>query len=381
VKVQGAGRSKTTLDGNHIDRLLSIGAGSDVKFYDLTIIGGRPNALNTHTAAGGGKGGAIYSLGSLTIVRCFLADNITGSEPGGAIYLDKSDGSLTIFQSEIGPNTAGSNAAGGGVWTNATTLVQNSTMNGNGAGQGGAIWDQQGVVTIVNSTISNNLGVLDGGGIHAQGGSVKLYNATLAGNGTSQPTTSSGTGGGVFASFASLSMNNSILANHDGSAAPDDLYCTSFTNIYTNDNAIITNDKACVDAGAFSTSAPNLAPLAYAGGTTGTLVPQSGSPAIDAGPVSGCIDQNLATLTTDQRGVVRPIGSKCDLGAVEVEPKGDANGDGTADVADVFYIINYLFASGPVPLGRANVKGDPTVSIADVFYLINYLFAGGPAPV
>src|SRR5512143_425627 len=35
VKVQGAGRGKTTLDGNHVDRLMSIGAGADVKLYDL----------------------------------------------------------------------------------------------------------------------------------------------------------------------------------------------------------------------------------------------------------------------------------------------------------------------------------------------------------
>jgi hypothetical protein len=60
---------------------------------------------------------------------------------------------------------------------------------------------------------------------------------------------------------------------------------------------------------------------------------------------------------------------------------GDANGDGLLDVADVFYVINFLFASGPQPLGPADVTGDGHVDIADVFYLINNLFAGGPSPV
>jgi hypothetical protein len=64
-----------------------------------------------------------------------------------------------------------------------------------------------------------------------------------------------------------------------------------------------------------------------------------------------------------------------------VEPKGDANGNGVVDVNDVFYVINFLFAGGPVPKGRANVNGIGAIDVSDVFYLINYLFAGGPAPV
>jgi hypothetical protein len=60
---------------------------------------------------------------------------------------------------------------------------------------------------------------------------------------------------------------------------------------------------------------------------------------------------------------------------------GDVNGDGVRDVADVFYLINFLFASGPAPLGCSDVNGTFTLDVADVFYLINYLFAGGPAPV
>lgn len=60
--------------------------------------------------------------------------------------------------------------------------------------------------------------------------------------------------------------------------------------------------------------------------------------------------------------------------------KGDANGNGSVGVDDIFYLINTLFAGGPPPVGPADVNGDGQVSVADIFYLINYLFAGGPAP-
>jgi hypothetical protein len=59
---------------------------------------------------------------------------------------------------------------------------------------------------------------------------------------------------------------------------------------------------------------------------------------------------------------------------------GDVNGDGFVDVADVFYLINFLFASGPDPVGPGDVSGDGAVDVGDVFYLINYLFAAGPFP-
>jgi hypothetical protein len=59
---------------------------------------------------------------------------------------------------------------------------------------------------------------------------------------------------------------------------------------------------------------------------------------------------------------------------------GNANGDGVIDIADVFYLINALFAGGPVPVQSGDADGNGTLDVSDVFYLINYLFAGGPSP-
>jgi hypothetical protein len=62
--------------------------------------------------------------------------------------------------------------------------------------------------------------------------------------------------------------------------------------------------------------------------------------------------------------------------------RGDCNGDGVIDIADVIQLMNYLFLGGsaPNPLEVGDVNCDTEVDIADVVYLINYLFLGGIAP-
>ncbi|MGB7060977.1 MAG: C25 family cysteine peptidase [Candidatus Zixiibacteriota bacterium] len=61
---------------------------------------------------------------------------------------------------------------------------------------------------------------------------------------------------------------------------------------------------------------------------------------------------------------------------------GDCNGDGTIDVGDVVYLVNYLYKSGsaPDPVEAGDANGDETVDVGDVVYLINYLYKAGPTP-
>jgi hypothetical protein len=59
---------------------------------------------------------------------------------------------------------------------------------------------------------------------------------------------------------------------------------------------------------------------------------------------------------------------------------GDVNGDGAYGVDDVFYLVNYLFGNGPLPIGPSDVNQDYVVDVSDVFYLINFLFSGGNPP-
>lgn len=61
---------------------------------------------------------------------------------------------------------------------------------------------------------------------------------------------------------------------------------------------------------------------------------------------------------------------------------GDVNGDRQLDVADVLYLVNYLFKGGstPNPLLAGDCDCDGKVTISDVIYLINYVAKSGPPP-
>jgi hypothetical protein len=61
---------------------------------------------------------------------------------------------------------------------------------------------------------------------------------------------------------------------------------------------------------------------------------------------------------------------------------GDANGDGVINVADVVYLVNFLYRGGdpPVPMGAGDANCDDIVNVADIVYLVNYLYRGGDPP-
>jgi len=63
--------------------------------------------------------------------------------------------------------------------------------------------------------------------------------------------------------------------------------------------------------------------------------------------------------------------------------RGDVNFTGIVDIADIVYIIRYLYHDGPdiqpeYFIGDVNCNG--VVDIADITYLINFLWQGGPPP-
>jgi hypothetical protein len=62
---------------------------------------------------------------------------------------------------------------------------------------------------------------------------------------------------------------------------------------------------------------------------------------------------------------------------------GDANADGNTTIADVVYLVNYLFKSGPepIPLETGDVNGNNEATIADAVYLVIYLFRSGNPPI
>ena len=65
-----------------------------------------------------------------------------------------------------------------------------------------------------------------------------------------------------------------------------------------------------------------------------------------------------------------------------VNPTGDANGDGVIDLADLVFLVNYLYKGGtaPDPLRWGDPNADCVINLGDVVFLLNYLYKGGDPP-
>ena len=67
----------------------------------------------------------------------------------------------------------------------------------------------------------------------------------------------------------------------------------------------------------------------------------------------------------------------------DIDNSSGGDGSGT-NVADLTYLVRFLFHDGPIPLcpeaADVNPGGEPGVNIADITYLVAFLFQGGPLP-
>lgn len=271
-----------------------------------------------------GAGAIFFNGSSLTIRRSQIVSNsvaATFSDNrgfGGAIYF--AGAALLIEESTLANNTAGE-AAGALYYDGVRGEIVRSTFSGNLApqGYGGAIVNSA-ALTITNSTMSGNVALWTAGGVsNGFSGALRLFNTTVSNNTCATEGGFAGGGCGVHQWSGSVEVQNSILAgNHDlGSGrvlSPD--VGGSITSLGHNVVGVagagfidgVNGDKvgtlsSPLDARLFG--------LGAYGGPTATHLPAWDSPAISAADAGAC-------PPTDQRGVARPAGAGCDVGAVEV---------------------------------------------------------------
>ncbi len=250
-----------------------------------------------------GDGGAIYSLqGSLDVEQSTFDHNAAKS--GGAISGGMSDGSssiygpITINTSTFQHNSA--SLAGGAILLNSgsqNSVITASLFNSNTAQDAAAVANEAALL-IENSTFDGNSSTDTHG---SPGGAlVNLANLIMTNNTFSDNT------GGALVNLGEVSwLGNTILANSVG--GPDCYNATSTLIDQTSNNLIESANGCPLPA---ITADPVLAPLSDNGGPTRTMAVLPGSPAIDAGDDASC-------KVTDQRGVARPQGAHCDVGAYE----------------------------------------------------------------
>jgi nitrous oxidase accessory protein NosD len=253
-------------------------------------------------------GGGINATGDLAIEHSSVLGNLAVSEAsklqatskGGGIFHQM--GTLTVRRSTVANNavsaqshTDAAEGDGGGVYTADTLLVTNSTIAMNTA-------------FADTSDTSGKIATATGGGIGAE--HVTLVAATIAGNEsrTEGPSIVS-LGGGVDVG-TDLTITASILAGNTAFTGPD---CRS-TSTTSHGHNLVRRPVECLPAPRPSdiTGKPaKLGPLQDKGGPTQTMAIPPTSPAFDAIPKAAC------AVPFDQRGVARPQGPRCDIGAYE----------------------------------------------------------------
>ncbi len=102
------------------------------------------------------------------------------------------------------------------------------------------------------------------------------------------------------------------------------------------------------------------------------------------GDVSGDGALNLACVTFGSDGVVYVFNSMYEAGCC-VGVTGNIDGDALEEIniADLVYMVTFMFQGGPEPpcMDEADVDGNGTFAdIADLVYLVDYMFQGGPDP-
>ncbi len=273
VSIIGEGADSTIIDGAMLDRVFHVTGPINVEISGVTIRNGNAGPTGPVESPDlfifDGGGLLFQAAGPSTLTDVIVTGNFAEGFGGG--IANEAFDNLTLINSTISLNEA--TGGGGGIYIDGTATLTNSNVSGNTAGSGGGVFND---------------------------GTAELTSSTVSGN-------TAGSGGGIRNdSDATATLKNAIVAN----SSPDD--CSGGT---TSAGYNLDSDGTCglAAAGDISSSDPLLGPLADNGGPTQTHALLAGSPAIDTA------SDDCPPPITDQRGVTRPQGPACDIGAYEVE--------------------------------------------------------------
>ena len=267
----GSSSTSTTLEGGGMYN----GGGSQPVLSSVTF--------GSNSARSGGGMSNEGSSPTLTNVVFNANQSSNISDGGGGMY--NNNGSAPTLRNVTFSSNHASNG-GGGVYNNGSShpSLLNVTFSGNSADvKGGAIANQSSYPTLNNTTLSGNTAP-SGDGMYNNSSTPYIYNSIIYGNGT----------------VAILNELSSMVTITDSIVEGADLSSDCLSDLQSSCTNVRDAD-------------PNLGALAKNGGFTRTMALGADSPAIDTGGViNACIPGK------DQRGVGRPQGGKCDMGAYEV---------------------------------------------------------------
>lgn len=292
---------------------------------DLTLDGVTLTG-NTATGSSGGQAGGAFASGVLEVRNSVVSDNgaLSSGTFGGTGGAFVGGSGVLVVDSTVEGNVAdggtGFGANGGAVFGNSNVTVIRSTFRDNVAeasddgdgGNGGAI-AINGALTVVNSTITGNVaeGATSFNGGLASGLDMTIFYSTVVGNSaaTSANLQVLDTDSGDDLLFASVVADPLGGGTNCGPGSDD-----------ASDGFNVADDTSCNLGGTGDrqdVADVGLGALGANGGPTPTMLPSGASPLLDAIPVADCRTAET-DMGTDQRGITRPQGTGCDVGAVEV---------------------------------------------------------------
>lgn len=306
VTVDGSGAPGVALSGRGTDRVVIVNAGVTAVLRGLTLTDG----------FGWQLAGGVLNNGNLTLDHVVVRNNTMATDGGdfwqggGGIY-NGGGAVLHLVDSTVTANNA--RWSGGGVYSffDTTTTITRSTISGNTSGDVGGAIRSLGNMTITNSTISGNTASgWHGGAIFHTDGVMEILNSTITDNAGPDWAPSAifiGEWGSV---VPVLRLTNTIVTGNRWYACEQ--YASGGTVSLQSGGNNVVQDATCNPAASDLISGDALlGPLADNGGPTMTHALLPGSPAIDAANDALC-------PATDQRGITRPQGAHCDIGAFEV---------------------------------------------------------------
>jgi predicted outer membrane repeat protein len=254
----------------------------------------------------GNSGSGMYNMhgSSPTLTNVTFTNNSAGSGGGMSNY-NSSNPVLTNV------TFSGNSAIYGGGMRNLSSspTLTNVTFSSNSATYGGGMYNNSSSPTLSNVTFSGNIASDRGGAIQNDSNrtstGLTMTNVTLSGN------SATNTGGGMY--IAGMTINSQIRNLIIwGNTAPfgAQIYIYNGSPPIVSDSVVQSGCPVGSTCANIITADPKLGTLGNFGGFTQTIPLMVGSSAIDAGNDTTC-------ATTDQRGITRPQGAHCDIGAFE----------------------------------------------------------------
>ena len=316
---------RSTIDGGGLDRVLDVRSGT-LFLEGPTITGGDIGPLEPDAANRRG-GGVRVAPDAQLVAKDIVVEGNHAWHGGGGIA---GRGNVTLDHSVVRANTSDGGylgfegpfvpGDGAGVAMEAGRLtVTDSTVTGNtiafGTDGAGIYGTGSAVVALVRSTVDHN----QGGGNAVTAPTLTVTTSTVSGNATG-----AAVGGSSLSIMGSTIVQASGFAIRNGGSATVQgsiLAATASPACSTPVTSLgygIATDASCglTGPGDHPSTDPFLGPLTGNGGPTATHLPFAGSVALDAIP-AGTVARCDGSTPTDQRGVTRPVGSACDIGAVE----------------------------------------------------------------